>query len=303
MTTPDDSSSIPEMASANPWGVFLGTVGVLAVVALGYHFFESDVFSGRGAGHWKWHVGYWAVALVTIVVSSVAPSISQYIFSDLTQTAVGCALPVYESIRACCSAPEDDDKLWLQYWMLGGLIFMLTTWVDDIMKSETATEYWFENMIFLFYWLYFPKTQGAKLVYERLTKPYLSPLLEPVLGKVDDFLSYLYGLLINAGHLWFLWIIFFFLPRGLKRIVAIFVGTAYPFLSSMAAAATEDIDDDTYWLTYWSVYGVLFLLMDILYVANGMVLDDDDNDACFFLTPTLYIHTCIPTILYTSIYY
>jgi hypothetical protein len=258
----NDATSVPPLvADANPLTVALGMVGVVAAMACGYHFCEADIANGRG-GHWKWHVGYWAAAGVIVLVLPV--SVSKYVFSDLTETAAGVALPVYESVRACCSPPEDDDKLWLQYWMLGGLIFMLSTWVDDIIQSPTTTEYWYEVSVFFLYWLYFPKTQGAKLFYEKITKPYLTPLLEPVLGRVEDFFSYLYSMLINAAHLWVLWIIFFFLPKGLKRIIAILVGTAYPFLSSVAAAATEEIDDDTYWLTYWSVYGVLFLLMDIL---------------------------------------
>lgn len=119
-------------------------------------------------------------------------------------------------------------------------------------------------MIFFFYWLYFPKTQGSTLIYESVTKPYLGPWLQPALNSLDNIISYVYQLLINAVHLWFLWIIFMFLPKGLKRAVTILVGTVYPTLSSISAAATREIDDDTYWLTYWSVYGVLFIIMDFM---------------------------------------
>lgn len=54
-----------------------------------------------------------------------------------------------------------------------------------------------------------------------------------------------------------------FLPAGLKRIIAIAIGTVYPTICSISAVATEEIEDDTYWLTYWSVYGCLFLIMDV----------------------------------------
>ena len=54
-----------------------------------------------------------------------------------------------------------------------------------------------------------------------------------------------------------------FLPVGFKRIVAISIGTIYPTICSITAVATEEIEDDTYWLTYWSVYGCLFLIMDV----------------------------------------
>ena len=62
-----------------------------------------------------------------------------------------------------------------------------------------------------------------------------------------------------------------FLPAGLKRFISIAIGTVYPFMCSVTAAATDEIEDDTYWLTYWSVYGCLFLLMDLTESFLGRV--------------------------------
>ena len=252
-----------DTTSVNPYGLAAGTVGVLVLTTVGYHLFESDVhMAGRlgGLANWKVHAIYWTVAALMIALLPV--SVGQYVFSDLTQTAVGVALPIYESLRAVCTPEETDDKMWLQYWMLGGVIFMLSTWVDDLLRA--ADHYWYTTMVFFFYWLYFPKTQGATLVYQHVTVPYLTPLMQQGLGKFDNAISYMYHLMVNAVHLWLLWIFFMFLPKGLKHLVAILVGTVYPLLSSVSAAATEEIEDDTYWLTYWSVYGVLFLIMQIL---------------------------------------
>lgn len=256
MVSPD-----AETLTVNPYGLAAGTVGMLILTTIGYHVFEADVNVGRG-DNWKWHAAYWVVAAV--VIAAVPMSISQYVFSDLTHTAVGVALPIYESLRAVCTPEETDDKMWLQYWMLGGVIFMLSTWVDDIMQSDTADHYWYTSMVFFFYWMYFPKTQGATMVYERVTVPYLAPWMQPMLGKLDNAISYVYHLMVNAVHLWLLWFFFLFLPKGLKHMVAILVGTVYPLLSSVSASATEEVEDDTYWLTYWSVYGVLFLIMEVL---------------------------------------
>ena len=68
------------------------------------------------------------------------------------------------------------------------------------------------------------------------------------------------------------------------------IGTVYPFVCSVTATATEEIEDDTYWLTYWAgmylqrqhpdskmhcyltsilAYGVLFLIMDTLETFVG----------------------------------
>lgn len=264
----EEQGKLPEsvtVGDAHPAAIIAGSAAVLVLVACGYHFFEKDVGLGRGE-NWRMHLLYWVIAVPIIVF--VPATINQYIFSNLTQTVVGVALPIYESVRAVCTPEEEDDKMWLQYWMLGGIIFMLTTWVDDIIGSQLTTEYWYECMIFLFYWLYFPKTQGAVLVYNRLTKPFIAPLVRPVLGRMNNFIAYMYKLMVNAVHLWLLWFIFMFLPSGLQRMIAIAVGTVYPLVSSISAASTLEIQDDTYWLTYWSVYGVLFLIMDILYVQH-----------------------------------
>ena len=62
---------------------------------------------------------------------------------------------------------------------------------------------------------------------------------------MSNFVLALYQTLANATHLYLLWIIFMFLPAGLKRVVVMAVGTVYPFVCSVTAAATEEIEDDT----------------------------------------------------------
>ena len=155
--------------------------------------------------------------------------------------------------------------------MLGGVLFCITTWVDDVISAEKADSIWMSTLTFSFFWLYFPKTRGALIVYENITEPFLGPRLKPLQRKMSNFITYLYQTMANAVHLYLLWIIFMFLPAGLKRTVAILVGTVYPFVCSVTAAATEEIDDDTYWLTYWAVYGCLFLIMDLLETWIGWI--------------------------------
>jgi hypothetical protein len=178
---------------------------------------------------------------------------------------------------------EDDDKEWLQvscyyhryifrssrnviwthtngfgrnsqFWMLGGVLFMLTTWVDDVIQTETANAVWLGSLLFIFFWLYFPLTCGALLVYDNITEPFLGPRLKPLQKQMSNFILAVYQTLANATHLYLVWIIFMFLPAGFKRVVAIAIGTVYPFVCSVTAAATEDIEDDTVslWATYLS---------------------------------------------------
>ena len=82
-------------------------------------------------------------------------------------------------------------------------------------------------------------------------------------AKLTNIIEGTIQLLSSAVHLYLLWIFFLFLPQGVKKFVAIAVGVVYPFISSLVAIATEELEDDTYWLTYWSCYGVLFLIIEV----------------------------------------
>ena len=53
---------------------------------------------------------------------------------------------------------------------------------------------------------------------------------------------------------------------------AIAVGTIYPTMCSITASANDELDDIEYWLTYWSVYGCLFLIMDLVDTWMGQTL-------------------------------
>ena len=188
----------------------------------------------------------------------------RYVFSTLTVGIVGTAFPVYESVRAVCTPQEDDDKEWLQYWMVAAtslLVTSSTSWVTDLIGYD---ELFKKASAFLFYWLYFPLTNGSLVIYENVTVKYIAPIVAPVQDKVDNLIRTLYSTTVNLLHVWIVWFVFLFLPGGIKRLVAVAVGTIYPFASSVGAAATDEVEDDSFWLTYWSCYGILFLLMDVL---------------------------------------
>lgn len=252
-------------SSASEIGITIATsCGILAIVGVAQHKLERT----RGR-QWIPHAIFWGAALPLILL--VPTTISKYIFSALAVTVVGTVFPIYESVRAVCTPEAEDDKAWLQYWMVGGIIFMATGWVDDMMTSDTVTYYWYESIFFLFVWLYFPKTDGAALIYDHITEPFITPKIKPLAAKMTNFITQLYQLMVNAVHLWLLWIIFLFLPAGLKKLIAVLIGTVYPLVSSVAAASTEQVEDDTYWLTYWSVYGCLFLVMELLETWLGRI--------------------------------
>jgi len=154
--------------------------------------------------------------------------------------------------------------------MVGGVLFIVAEWVDNVIAPSKLV-YYYESMFFFFLWLFFPKTNGAALLYEQVTEPYIAPIVRPLATKMNNWIMAIYQTTINAVHLWLIWIIFMFLPAALKRIVAIGVGTAYPLISSISAAATVEVEDDSYWLTYWSCYGCLFLIMEFLETWLGKI--------------------------------
>mmetsp|Transcript_36478 Transcript_36478/g.41619 ORF Transcript_36478/g.41619 Transcript_36478/m.41619 type:complete len:410 (+) Transcript_36478:111-1340(+) len=233
------------------------SIGMVAGVAVLYHTTERNY--GKCINT---HACYWGVMVAVAIVVANVP-FGKYIFSGLSYTLIGAWLPIYESIRAVCSPDERDDKTWLQYWMVGGIFFVITTWVDDLTSSQTDI-YWHAFLFCFFLWLYYPKTDGAYIIYEKITKPYLAPKVKPFATDMDNMIQNAYAMLMNVAHLWIVGLFFVFLPAGLKRIVAIAIGTGYPLVSSIGAAVSEEIEDDTYWLTYWSCYGILFITMDIL---------------------------------------
>ena len=99
----------------------------------------------------------------------------------------------------------------------------------------------------------------------------MSPIIDPLTSKMTSFISGLVMTVVNASHLWFLWVFFVILPKGLKRFVCIAVGTVFPLMASVTAVSTEDKADDTFWLTYWSCYGLLFLAMDVIETWVGAI--------------------------------
>lgn len=233
---------------------FLCSLAALIAVSVGYHWGPQSMASRQ----WIPHVV--TVVVVVLVCVLLPTDIAKYMFTPLTMVTMATFFPIYESVRAICTPLEDDDKEWLQYWMVGGVLFMCTEWVGHAM-SESSAVYWYEVTSFLFAWLYYPLTKGAELIYVHFTAPYIGPHVKPLATKMNNAIAALYQFFSNVVHIYIVFLIFMFLPAKLKRLVAVLIGTVYPEISSIVAASTEEVADDTYWLTYWSVYGCLFLIM------------------------------------------
>lgn len=106
-------------------------------------------------------------------------------------------------------------------------------------------------------------TDGSALLFDLITKPFIAPLARILEKKLEGFGGFILTL-VNGSHIYFLWWVFLFMPAEARRFITVAVGTVYPTIASIVALTTTTGEDDTYWLTYWSCYSLLFIAMDCL---------------------------------------
>lgn len=208
-----------------------------------------------------YHLIFFAVAITSVFL--VPAQIQNKLFSPVGVLMVGTILPVYESIVAACSIGQGDDVAWVQFWIVNASFTYATEWVDVLRENyPSIAEHWYEFEFFATLWFLLPFTDGSTLVYDLITKPFFMPTalkLKTVLdGKMEIILA-----AVNSGYLWLLWSVFLTLPEEARRFVVVAVGTVYPIIASTVSITTE-ADDETFWLTYWSSFSLLFIAMDYL---------------------------------------
>lgn len=209
------------------------------------------------------HITFFVAAVASLFV--LPGFLQDEIFSPGSVIVIGTILPVYESVRTICTLGEADDAIWLQFWIASGVLSYATEFVDDIKNHfPEGGEHWYEFEFYFTLWLMFPLTDGATLIYDIFTEPYISPCAKAFKGKVERWIAVILTI-INASFLTLLWWIFMFFPEEAKRFAVVAVGTIYPLAASTVAITTRtDTSDDTFWLTYWSCFNLLFLAMDYL---------------------------------------
>lgn len=159
--------------------------------------------------------------------------------------------------------------MWLTYWIVQGIISFSTEWVDGIGNNVQIHWNMFEFYIYL--WMLLPWTDGATLIFDFILAPFVAPIIQPIVKKADGIINKLVMAVMNAAHLSIVWIAFVFLDPSLKRFVWLLIATVFPLGSSIVSVTTFDGGDDTYWLTYWSCFGVLFLITDFVENFIGFV--------------------------------
>ena len=94
--------------------------------------------------------------------------------------------PALHSVRAIESPDEQDDKRWLSYWMIFGLLNVLETFFGFIFW---IIPYWSWLRLGLFVWLLLPNFDGALWIYMNVFKPFLGAhkdLIQHWISKVQN---------------------------------------------------------------------------------------------------------------------
>jgi len=216
------------------------------------------------------HAVFFAIAAASLLL--VPDYIQFHIFNPGGVLVIGTIWPSYASIAAVCSIDEDDDTAWLQYWLASATFTYATEFMDVIAEhAPVIAEHWYELEFFVMLWLILPHTDGSSLIYDKLTEPYVAPVTQKLKSKLEGWVGVI-ATAVNTSYLWIIWASFVTLPEEARRFVMVVTGTVYPIIASTVAVTTKsDVSDDTYWLTYWPCFNLLFVTMDFLEEFVGQI--------------------------------
>ena len=225
-----------------------------------------------------WHIAFCAGAISSLFL--LPEWIQTEVFSPGGVLVVGTFLPIYKSIVAICTPDEADDKIWLQYWIASGALSYSTEFIDEIRHYfPQGGEHWYEFEFWMTLWMLLPLTDGATLIYDKFTEPVLTPVCLRISHYCQGWIQFLALTAVNCSYIWWTWFIFVSMPEETRRFAVVAVGTIYPLASSTVAIATQnetkgssitsrlyqketESTNITLWLTYWSCWSILFVLMD-----------------------------------------
>jgi receptor expression-enhancing protein 5/6 len=91
---------------------------------------------------------------------------------------VGYFYPAFESFKALETARGVDDRKWLTYWVVFGLLTLIEHPLYSVLSMVPF--YFFIKMLFLV-WLYLPMTDGAQVIYEK----WVQPAFKEYEGEID----------------------------------------------------------------------------------------------------------------------
>jgi len=262
------------------WAVY--TICILAIGTLIP--ILSKVKRSRGKV-WYYHLIFLASAVASVFL--VPASIQNALFSETGVLIVGTLIPVYESIVAVCTIGVSDDLEWIQFWIVNATFTYATEFMDSFKENyPLVAEHWYEFEFFATLWFLLPFTDGSTLFYDVITAPYITPICVRMNKAMEGYIEIILGI-VNTGYMWMIWTVFLTLPEEARRFVVVAVGTVYPIVASTVTITTEESDDETFWLTYWACFSLLFIMMDCLEEFVGSIRGF--YSICLVLTVYLFL--------------
>ena len=93
---------------------------------------------------------------------------------QLVFSAIGVGYPTYASLKMLAEDKTEDAAMWITYWCLFSLLKVVMNPLDFILGF---LPFYFYLKLVLLVWLFSPTTKGAGVVYEKVVKPFVFPLL------------------------------------------------------------------------------------------------------------------------------
>ena len=102
--------------------------------------------------------------------------------ANLIVHVVGILYPAYMSFKAIESKEEDDDKMWLTYWVVFALYNFADRFVDILFFW---VPFYFVIKLVVLVYMFFPETRGAIKFYNIIARP----IFKMYESQIDDALQ------------------------------------------------------------------------------------------------------------------
>ena len=99
--------------------------------------------------------------------------------ASLCTCIIGVVYPTIMSILALESPSKEDDRQWLTYWSIYGVLAAF----DQIRFITNLIPYYFFFKVCILIWLASPSTNGATIVYDKV----VSQLLKRYAAQLSEF--------------------------------------------------------------------------------------------------------------------
>jgi len=104
--------------------------------------------------------------------------------ASLVANLVGFVYPAYASFKALESPGDEDDKLWLTYWVVYSSFSVLEFFSDWLLFWLPF--YFLLKLIFLVY-LFVPRYKGAVVIYDNIIRPILKRHEAQIDQKINEY--------------------------------------------------------------------------------------------------------------------